>query len=38
MSCLLAQEQKDFARMLGKIETSLDLVQTSREADKTQAY
>src|SRR6201998_3036631 len=37
MSCLSAQEQKDFARMLGKIETSLDLVQTSREADKTQA-
>jgi DNA-binding MarR family transcriptional regulator len=38
MSCLSLQEQRDFARMLGKIETSLDLVQTSREADKTEAY
>ncbi|WP_249780559.1 MarR family transcriptional regulator [Bradyrhizobium sp. dw_411] len=38
MSCLSAQEQKDFARLLGKIETSLDLVQTSREADGTKAY
>jgi DNA-binding MarR family transcriptional regulator len=38
MSCLSAQEQKDFARLLGKIETSLDLVQTSHEADETKAY
>jgi DNA-binding MarR family transcriptional regulator len=38
MSCLSLQEQRDFARMLGKIENSLDLVQTSREADKTEAY
>src|SRR5580704_16783349 len=38
MSCLSPQEQKDFARLLGKIENSLDLVQTSREADKTEAY
>jgi DNA-binding MarR family transcriptional regulator len=38
MSCLSLQEQKDFARMLGKIENSLDLVQTSREADKTDVY
>jgi DNA-binding MarR family transcriptional regulator len=38
MSCLSLQEQSDFARLLGKIETSLDLVQTSREADKTEAY
>ena len=38
MSCLSLQEQKDFARLLGKIENSLDLVQTSREADKTEAY
>jgi DNA-binding MarR family transcriptional regulator len=38
MSCLSPGEQKDFARLLGKIETSLDLVQTSREADKIQAY
>jgi DNA-binding MarR family transcriptional regulator len=38
MSCLTLQEQKDFARLLGKIENSLDLVQTSQEADKTEAY
>jgi DNA-binding MarR family transcriptional regulator len=38
LSCLSAQEQKDFARMLGKIEQSLDLVQTSKEASKTEAY
>jgi len=38
MSCLTLQEQKDFARLLGKIENSLDLVQTSREADKKEAY
>jgi DNA-binding MarR family transcriptional regulator len=38
LSCLSAQERKDFARLLGKIENSLDLVQTSREADKTEAY
>jgi len=36
MSCLSVQEQKDFARLLGKIETSLDLVQTSHEADETE--
>jgi DNA-binding MarR family transcriptional regulator len=38
MSCLSTQEQKDFAQLLGKIETSLDLVQTSHEADETEAY
>jgi DNA-binding MarR family transcriptional regulator len=38
MSCLSAQEQKDLARLLGKIENSLDLVQTSRDADKKEAY
>ena len=38
LSCLSAQERRDFARMLGKIEQSLDLVQTSEEADAKQAY
>jgi DNA-binding MarR family transcriptional regulator len=38
LSCLSAQERRDFALVLGKIEKSLGLVQTSREADKTGAY
>jgi DNA-binding MarR family transcriptional regulator len=38
LSCLSAQERKDFARLLGKIEKSLGLVQTSREAGRTGAY
>ena len=38
LSCLSAREQKDLAAMLGKIEQSLDLVQTSREADAKEAY
>jgi DNA-binding MarR family transcriptional regulator len=38
LSCLTAQERKDFARVLGKIENSLGLVQTSREARKAGAY
>jgi DNA-binding MarR family transcriptional regulator len=38
LSCLSAQEKKDFARMLGKIEKSLDLVQTSEEAGKAGGY
>jgi DNA-binding MarR family transcriptional regulator len=38
LSCLSAQERRDFAHMLGKIEQSLDLVQTSREASSKEAY
>jgi len=38
LSCLSAQERKEFALVLGKIEKSLGLVQTSTEADKTGAY
>jgi hypothetical protein len=38
LSCLSAPERKDFARMLGVIEKSLGLVQTSKQADKTDAY
>jgi DNA-binding MarR family transcriptional regulator len=38
LSCLSAQERKDFALMLGKIERSLDLVQTSKEAGKMEPY
>jgi DNA-binding MarR family transcriptional regulator len=38
LSCLTAREQKDFAMMLGKIEQSLDLVQTSQQAEGKEAY
>jgi DNA-binding MarR family transcriptional regulator len=38
LSCLSAQERQDFALMLGKIERSLDLVQTTKEASKTGDY
>jgi DNA-binding MarR family transcriptional regulator len=38
LSCLSMQERKDLARLLGKIEASLDLVQTSEEADAKEAY
>ena len=38
LSCLSAQERKDFALMLGKIEKTLDLVQTSKEASKAGGY
>jgi DNA-binding MarR family transcriptional regulator len=38
LSCLSAQQRKDFAAMLGKIEKNLELVQTSEEAGKAGAY
>jgi DNA-binding MarR family transcriptional regulator len=38
LSCLSAQERKDFDQLLGKIEKSLGLVQTSEEAGKAGAY
>ena len=38
LSCLSAQERRDFAVMLGKIERSLDLVQTAKEAGVKEAY
>ena len=38
MSCLTADERESFALALGKIERSLGLVVTSREASKTEAY
>jgi DNA-binding MarR family transcriptional regulator len=38
LSCLSAQERRDFAHLLGKIEKSLGLVQTSSEAGKAGGY
>jgi len=38
MSCLTSREQRDFARLLGKIENSLDLVQTIEQAREAEAY
>ena len=38
LSCLSAQERRDFATLLGKIESSLDLVQTAKEAGVKEAY
>jgi DNA-binding MarR family transcriptional regulator len=38
LSCLSAQERRDFAVMLGKIEKSLDLVQTAKQAGIKEAY
>ena len=38
LACLSAQERRDFALLLGKLEASLNLVQTSEEADAKDAY
>ena len=38
LSCLSAQERRDFAALLGKLENSLDLVQTARDAGVKDAY
>ena len=38
LSCLSAPERTNLAALLGKIEASLDLVQTSAEADAKEAY
>jgi DNA-binding MarR family transcriptional regulator len=38
LSCLSVQQRKDFAKLLGTIEKSLGLVQTSKEAGKTGEY
>jgi DNA-binding MarR family transcriptional regulator len=38
LSCLAAPERKEFTQLLGKIEKSLGLVQTSREAEETGKY
>lgn len=38
LTCLTAVERKQLSALLGKIEASLDLIQTSQEADAKQAY
>ena len=38
MACLSTEERRAFDRLIGKIEASLDLIQTSEEADAKQAY
>ena len=38
LSCLSAAERRDFARLLGKIEKSLGLVQTGEEANRAEGY
>ncbi len=38
MACLSAEERKMFDQLIGKLEASLDLIQTSEQADAKQAY
>ena len=38
LACLSAQERKQLSALLGKIEQSLELIQTSEEADAKEAY
>ena len=38
LACLSGQERKQLSALLGKIEQSLDLIQTSEEADAKEAY
>mgnify|MGYP002757318403 CR=1 FL=1 len=38
MACLSAEEREAFDHLIGKIEASLDLIQTSEEADAKEAY
>jgi DNA-binding MarR family transcriptional regulator len=38
LSCLSTQERKDFAKLLGKIEDSLGLVQASQPMSEADAY
>lgn len=38
LDCLSPQERRDFAALLGKLEASLNLVQTSEEADAKEVY
>lgn len=38
LACLTADERAQFAVLLGKIETSLDLIQTASEANAKEAY
>lgn len=38
LSCLTAQEREEFARLIGKIENRLGLIQTSRPLSEADAY
>jgi DNA-binding MarR family transcriptional regulator len=38
LACFSAQERRDFAMLLGKLEAGLGLIQTSEEADAKETY